>query len=91
MKKVYVVCPDRNSFPLGIFETREDALNFMEFWQRINYTVEEFCLWEKGQQVRQIINAQIGLDHASYARRYYGYPHEQAAEIEKERKEKEIK
>ena len=26
------------------------------------------------------------FDYASYARRYYGYPHEQAAEIEKERK-----
>lgn len=26
------------------------------------------------------------FDHASYFRRYYGYPHEQAAEREKERK-----
>lgn len=90
MKKVYVVCPNRISFPLGIFETREDSVSFMESW-RINYVVEEFCLWEKGQQVREIINPVTGLDHSSYARKYYGYPHEQAAEIEKERKENEIK
>ena len=28
----------------------------------------------------------IYFDHASYARKYYGFPHEQAAEREKERK-----
>ena len=91
MKKVYVVCRDRISFPVGIFETREDAISFLKLWGSVKYIIEEFVLWGDGQDPRQIIHAQTGFTHSCYAMKYYGYPHEQAAEIEKERKENEIK
>ena len=93
MKKVYVVCLNKNSFPLGIFQEKKDARNFMDLayglpplaWGRrhnvaglgqINYAIEEFCLWEKGQNPHEILNSQTGFTHADYAKKYYGFPEE---------------
>lgn len=91
MKKIYVVCPDKNSFPLGVFETREDAVSFLKFFGGVNYIIEEFVLWGDGQDPRQIIHAQTGFTHASYAMKYYEYPEAKQAELQKECKENETK
>jgi len=88
MKKAYVICKDKNSFPLGIFTTREDAVSFLKFWGSADYIIEEFVIWGDGQDPRQIIHAQTGFTHASYAMKYYGYPEEKQDEYERMDKNK---
>jgi len=48
MKRVYVVCKDRNSFPLGVFETREDAVSLIGAIKSLVEN-EVNCLWEGGE------------------------------------------
>ena len=83
MKKVYLVCLNNISFPMGIFEEKEDAKNFISF-KKINGIIEEFCVWRMGQNPCEILNPQTGFTHADYGRKYYGYPEEIEYEVKKE-------